>query len=120
MSFTSTSTTSLASTTTVSSRTPLTRPAPQKDFKAAFANLQSTYGFGGSVPSPVPKQQKPTTSKRNPKSLPTAPAPAPATGAPRSPSKPIKNFQAAFADLQSTFGFGGAAPSPVPKQHKKQ
>ncbi|KAJ7626251.1 hypothetical protein DFH06DRAFT_736948 [Mycena polygramma] len=114
MSFTSTSTTSLASTTTVSSRTPLTRPAPQKDFQAAFANLQSTYGFGGSVPSPVPKQQKSTSSKR-PTSSSTAPAPTP-----RSPLKSTKNFEAAFADLQSTFGFGGAVPSPVLKQPKKQ
>ncbi|KAJ7643369.1 hypothetical protein DFH06DRAFT_598273 [Mycena polygramma] len=118
MSFTSTSTTSLASTTTVSSRTPLTRPAPQKDFQAAFANLQSTYGFGGSVPSPVPKQQKSPSSKRSTKRSPTAPAPA--TDAPRSSLTPTKNFQAAFADLQSTFGFGSAVPSPVPKQPKKQ
>ncbi|KAJ6474646.1 hypothetical protein C8R47DRAFT_1143783 [Mycena vitilis] len=116
MSFTSTSTASL---TTVSSRTPLTRPAPQKDFQAAFANLQSTYGFGSSVPSPVPKQQKSSTSsKRSTKSSRTAPAPA--TDAPRSPLKRTKNFQAAFADLQSTFGFGGAAPSPVLKQNNKQ
>ncbi|KAJ7643379.1 hypothetical protein DFH06DRAFT_598384 [Mycena polygramma] len=114
MSYTSTSTVSLASTTTVSSRTPLTRPAPQKDYQATFANLQSTYGFGGSVPSPVPKQQKSTSSKR------TKSSPTPATDAPRSPLKPTKNFQAAFADLQSTFGFGGAVPSPVPKQPKKQ
>ncbi|KAJ6478534.1 hypothetical protein C8R47DRAFT_1323020 [Mycena vitilis] len=121
MSFTSTSTASLVSNTSVSSRTPLTRPATQKDYQAAFGNLQSTYGFGGSglyygvggsALSPLPKQNKPASPKRS-KNSPTAPA----TGA---STKTTKNFQAAFGNLQSTFGFGGAVPSPVPKQPKKQ
>ncbi|KAJ7626243.1 hypothetical protein DFH06DRAFT_1481139 [Mycena polygramma] len=82
MSFTSTSTASLVSNTSVSSRTPLTRTAQQKDYQAAFGNLQSTYGFGGSglyygvggsALSPLPKQNKSTSSKK-PKSSPTASA----------------------------------------------
>jgi hypothetical protein len=36
-----------------------------KDFQSAFADLQSTYGFGGAVPSPVPKQKKDGTSSRS-------------------------------------------------------
>ncbi|KAJ7643370.1 hypothetical protein DFH06DRAFT_1426346 [Mycena polygramma] len=117
MSFTSTSTASLVSNTSVSLRTPLTRPAPQKDYQAAFGNLQSTYGFGGSglyygvggsALSPVPKQIKSTSSKRAKRS-PTAPATDVSL-------KVTKNFQAAFGNLQSTFGFGGAAPSPIPKK----
>ncbi|KAJ6474645.1 hypothetical protein C8R47DRAFT_927182, partial [Mycena vitilis] len=95
----STSTTSLVSNTTVSSRAPLTGSAvPPKDFQAAFANLQSTYGFGGSTPSPVQKHKKSSSS----------PAPS-STSAPtqRASPKGTKNYEAAFGDLQSTYGFGG-------------
>ncbi|KAF7357001.1 hypothetical protein MVEN_01036700 [Mycena venus] len=90
-----------------------TRPPPpraplngsqSKDFQAAFASLQSTFGFSGAVPSPVQKKQ--TSAPRS------VVAPSPAT---RSAGK---NFASAFADLQSTYGFGGAAPSPVPKKNK--
>ncbi|KAJ7643377.1 hypothetical protein DFH06DRAFT_1477151 [Mycena polygramma] len=108
MSFASTSTTSLVSNTTVSSRAPLTGSAvPPKDFQAAFANLQSTYGFGGSTPSPVQKQKKSS-------------APSSTTSlTPRAPPKGTKNPETAFADLQSTYGFGGAVPSPVAKPKKQ-
>lgn len=97
-----TSTTSLVSNTTVSSRAPLTGSARTKDFQAAFASLQSTYGFAASAPTPV--QKKNTSSTRSPSSTPAAPA-----------STSTKDFQSAFADLQSTYGFG-AAPMPVPKK----
>jgi hypothetical protein len=103
MSFASTSTTSLVSNTTVSSRAPLNSTVQPKDFQGAFGSLQSTYGFGATVPSPVQKQ---TTS------TPRSSAPSPA---PRAPLQ-TKNFQSAFADLQSTYGFGGAVPSPVQKK----
>ncbi|KAJ7626246.1 hypothetical protein DFH06DRAFT_1339387 [Mycena polygramma] len=95
----SASTASLVSNTTLSSRTPLT--AALKDFEAAFARLQSTYGSGGTAPSPVWKQKldSPVPS----------PIPSPRADAPRAP----KNYEAAFADLQSTYGFGGSNPIPV-------
>ncbi|KAJ7708841.1 hypothetical protein B0H17DRAFT_846999, partial [Mycena rosella] len=99
----SSSTASLASTTTVSSRAPLTtRAAQPKDFEAAFASLQSTYGFAAAAPSPVQK---------------TAASRSAATVAPRQASAPgqPKDFEAAFASLQSTYGFAAAAPSPVQK-----
>ncbi|KAJ6513210.1 hypothetical protein C8R45DRAFT_338350 [Mycena sanguinolenta] len=102
------STVSLASTTTVSSRTPLngSKTVQPKDFQASFASLQSTYGFGGSAPSPIPKKNL------------AVPSPGPAAPAPA--QEPKKNFQTAFAGLQSTYGFGGGgAPSPVPKSKKK-
>ncbi|KAJ7623690.1 hypothetical protein FB45DRAFT_1006015 [Roridomyces roridus] len=61
---------STASLLTVSSRTPLTASAagaPPKDFQAAFTSLQSTYGFGGTVPTPT-SAQKPTPSSSKPES----------------------------------------------------
>ncbi|KAJ7643378.1 hypothetical protein DFH06DRAFT_1213086 [Mycena polygramma] len=115
MSFTSNSTTSLASTATVSSRAPLTgsTAVPQKDSKAAVADHQSAYGFGGSgllyfankrtKESPAQKQKNSSSP-----SYTTAPMP-------RVPPKGVKDYEAAFADLQSTYGFSGAVPSPVPK-----
>ncbi|KAJ7146349.1 hypothetical protein C8R44DRAFT_973163 [Mycena epipterygia] len=104
MSSASSSTASLVSTTTVSSRAPLT--GQPKDFRAAFASLQSSYGFGGSAPSPVPKTTTASRSERAPASS-------------RAPANAPKDFQAAFADLQSTYGFGGSAPLPVPKPKKE-
>ncbi|KAJ7089818.1 hypothetical protein B0H15DRAFT_272948 [Mycena belliarum] len=108
----SSSTASLASTTTVSSRTPLNRdvkPKP-KDFAAAFAQLQSTYGFGGAAPTPV--QKTPVQKK---KTTPAASAPpAPALGQ-------QKDYAAAFASLQSSYGFAGfAGGAPVPVQKSPQ
>ncbi|KAJ6485745.1 hypothetical protein C8R45DRAFT_997748 [Mycena sanguinolenta] len=112
MSSPSASTASLVSNTTVSSRAPLnsSRTVQPKDFQAAFASLQSTYGFGGNAPTPVPKKNSKSSS------APRSAVPAPVTRAPQQPS--TKNFEAAFAALQSTYGFGGAAPSPVPKSRK--
>ncbi|KAJ7173697.1 hypothetical protein C8R46DRAFT_1215618 [Mycena filopes] len=78
------STTSLVSNNTVCSRAPLAGSAPKKDFQAAFASLQSTYG----VLPPAVRASTPST----------------------------KDFKSAFADLQSTYGFGGAAPLPVAKK----
>ncbi|KAJ7781992.1 hypothetical protein DFH07DRAFT_792219 [Mycena maculata] len=103
MSSASSSTTSLVSNTTVSSRAPLTGTQP-KDFQAAFASLQSTYGFAGSVPMPAPKTtaSSATTSRMS------------STAASHVPSATPKDFQSAFADLQSTYGFSGSVPSPVP------
>ncbi|KAJ6561118.1 hypothetical protein DFH09DRAFT_1160512 [Mycena vulgaris] len=102
----SSSTTSLA---TVSSRAPLAgSPAVQpKGFQAAFARLQSTYGFSASAPSPEKKSAAPSSAPRS-------------TTAVASPTAPkSKDFEAAFADLQSTYGFGGSVPSPVPAPKKQ-
>ncbi|KAJ6485746.1 hypothetical protein C8R45DRAFT_930830 [Mycena sanguinolenta] len=117
MSSASASTTSLVSNTTISSRAPLngSRTTQPKDFQAAFASLQSTYGFSGSAPSPVPKKTSKSTSA--PPARSAVSAPAPVTRAPLQATN--KNVEAAFADLQSTYGFGGAAPSPIPKSKKQ-
>ncbi|KAJ6581051.1 hypothetical protein B0H19DRAFT_1251311 [Mycena capillaripes] len=106
----SNSTTSLVSNTTLSSRAPLNGSAQSKDFRSVLTSLQSTFGFGGTAPSPVPK-------KPSPQSTPTTSAIYPAADASLAP-KATKNFESAFADLQSTYGFSGAAPSPVPKKRE--
>ncbi|KAK0216281.1 hypothetical protein IW262DRAFT_1299517 [Armillaria fumosa] len=54
------STASFVSTQTSQSTQPLM--SSKKDYSSAFAELQSTYGFGGHVPSPIPKKSK-TSSK---------------------------------------------------------
>lgn len=51
------STTSLQSSTSITSTTPLSSTQkPQKDYSAAFGNLQSRYGTGGHVPAPSSKR----------------------------------------------------------------
>ncbi|KAF8196908.1 hypothetical protein K438DRAFT_749070 [Mycena galopus ATCC 62051] len=107
MSSASTSTASLLSKSTTSSRAPLNGSATvqPKDFQAAFASLQSAYGFSGSAPTPVPKTQN--------AAAPPSAVPSPATRTP--PKGANKNFESAFADLQSTYGFSGAAPCSIPK-----
>ncbi|KAK7031555.1 hypothetical protein R3P38DRAFT_2924370 [Favolaschia claudopus] len=106
---------STATLVTVSSRTPLNRSTTvkAKDFQAAFASLQSTYGFPGSAPSPVPKKfsSSPSTSAKSSPSVPVS--------APSAQNKAKRDYRSAFGNLQSTFGFGGAAPCPVPKSSHK-
>ncbi|KAK6978140.1 hypothetical protein R3P38DRAFT_3119736 [Favolaschia claudopus] len=95
---------STASLLSVSSRTPL-NGSQSKDYQSAFATLQSTYGFAGSAPSPVPKAK---SSTRTPSQV----------NAPLTQTKAKKDYRAAFGALQSTYGFSGAAPCPVPKSNK--
>ncbi|KAF8196906.1 hypothetical protein K438DRAFT_1825759 [Mycena galopus ATCC 62051] len=104
-------TTSVVSDTTISSRSPLTASAAAqpKDFQAAFASLQSTYGFNGTTPTPVQKKEL-TYVPRSTVAFLEKRAPLQTTD---------KNFEAAFADLQSTYGFGGSVPSPIPKPKKQ-
>lgn len=90
----SNSTTSLVST---QSDTPLCRSRPQKDFSAAFAVLQSTYGASGHSPCPIPRTVKAVSVK------------APDTLTPSSTSP--KDFESALANLSSSYGFSGALPS---------
>jgi len=109
--------------------------APQKDYAAALADLQSSYGAGGHapvLPSGNRESSKPKASKKSKagtaaatqpasESIPSESAPndsEPATddgGPPRESAPPKKNYEAAFASLQSSFGFGGSAPR-LPKR----
>ncbi|KAK0244547.1 hypothetical protein EDD85DRAFT_202976 [Armillaria nabsnona] len=59
----SASTTTLQSTTTVTSTSPLNPPpGPKKDYAAAFGSLQSRYGTGGFVPNPKPTRSTPAST----------------------------------------------------------
>ncbi|KAF7289468.1 hypothetical protein HMN09_01340800 [Mycena chlorophos] len=109
----SSSTPSLLSvTTTVSSRTLLaqydTIPAA-KDFSDALASLQSTYGFGGAVPTPIPNDVPhliPTPSRAPTKVRDVA-----------FDTQSSKDYERAFGDLQSSYGFcGPIGPHRTPKR----
>ncbi|KAK0503664.1 hypothetical protein EDD18DRAFT_1326632 [Armillaria luteobubalina] len=59
----SASTTTLQSTTTITSTSPLNPPpGPKKDYAAAFGSLQSRYGTGGYAPNPKPTRSKPVST----------------------------------------------------------
>nr|GAT53503.1 predicted protein [Mycena chlorophos] len=103
-----TSTTSL-----VSSSPTMNSAAQEKDFQAAFASLQSMYGFNGTAPAPTPIYyiHRKTAAKTAFHDASSASENAPIAS---SENTTGKNYEAAFANLQSTYGFGGAAPMPVP------
>ncbi|KIP05530.1 hypothetical protein PHLGIDRAFT_149256 [Phlebiopsis gigantea 11061_1 CR5-6] len=105
-SFAASSETLTSVTSTSSSSTLLKKPSthlPQKDYFAAFGALQSQYGFGGSVPTPVtlPKPSKSTKSQ----------SPSSTTTSAAAQSSKAKDYEAAYGALCSSYGFGGA---PVP------
>lgn len=118
--YTAPSTDSLQSNYTVSSKTPL-RPspsAPQKDYAAAFANLQSSYGTAdGSLPTP-PVAKKPIQPKA--KTISSPPSSDNVTPPVPSQPKPQKDFEAAFGQLSSSYGAVGAPTLPVKKKEKKE
>ena len=104
-SFSASSETLTSVTSTSPSSTLVKKPSlqkPQKDYFAALGSLQSQYGFGGGAPTPVTLPQPSKSSK--PSSSP------PAVAAPAKSSK-TKDYEAAYAALCSSYGFGGA---PVP------
>ena len=86
-------------------------PAPgQKNYEAAFGNLSSSYGFGGGpVPAPsVPRSEKKTKA---PKPSPTYIVHLPQSQSQSAPQPhPTKNYEESFAQLQSSYGFGGGVP----------
>ncbi|TCD65016.1 hypothetical protein EIP91_003337 [Steccherinum ochraceum] len=92
------SSSSLASTATYATASP-TPQKTQKDFSSAFASLQGDYGFLGGVPMRPAAPTTPSSSK--PRGTPPAFAKQPPvkTG--------TKDFEASFATLSSTYGFGG-------------
>ena len=91
-----------------------------KDYAAAFGSLQTQFGLSGSTPAPAaattPRpangskrawwkpHREPGDRARQPEHQASAPAPAPA--------QPLggKNFEAAFGQLQSSYGLGGGVP----------
>lgn len=78
-------------------------PKSEKDFESAFGSLSSSYGFAGGVPSKPAKTTKPT------KASPTSAISSSSSSQPKSSHPhPSKDYQSAFGDLSSSFGFGGA------------
>ncbi|KAJ6571443.1 hypothetical protein B0H19DRAFT_1129987 [Mycena capillaripes] len=68
-----------------------------KDYAAAFASLQSTYGLGGSAPSLTFKKTRSNGSKKT--QLPHTQT-----------TNGQRDYQQAFGALSSQFGFTGIAP----------
>ena len=109
----SASTTTLSSVTSTSSdsstATLTQKTRPQKDYTAAFATLQSTYGFGGGAPTPTfAKSSSKSTKSKSAKKADSQPA-ATTTTTPAMKGQE-RDWEAAFGALQSSYGFGGGAP----------
>ena len=109
MSSAAASTTSLTTIASTSSITPLQQTSkPRKNFEATFAALQSTFGFGGTAPMlptmPTRKASKKSKSAASPAAAAQALASA-QRGAP-------KDYEAAYAAMCSSYGFGGASAAP--------
>ncbi|KJA17605.1 hypothetical protein HYPSUDRAFT_46231 [Hypholoma sublateritium FD-334 SS-4] len=92
-------------------------PPPTKDYEAAFGNLSSRYGYsqcGNGVYCPPP--HKSTKSTKVPSQKTTKVQFTPTNRTPAATSHPKKNYEAAFAQLSSSYGFGGAfSPAPSKK-----
>lgn len=98
-----------SSTTPSSSRSPSPtgcepkRPSMQKDLEAVVGSLQSSYGLAGLLPTPTPSRPAtPTTAVRIKTKVPQH-------SVHRVPPPP-KDFEAAFASLQSSYGLSGPGP----------
>src|ERR1700742_2480708 len=78
----------------------------RKDYQAAFASLQSLYGFSGMAPA---HQQ----SSKNSRGVKASKSSSNNTSHSSQPSNPSssRNWEASLAALQSSYGFSGAAPS---------
>lgn len=85
-----------------------------KNWESSFAQLSSSYGFNGAVPSLPTKSSKSTKtttsiSTANPQSFTASP----------SVVRPTKDYESAFGQLSSNYGFGGGVPSLPPTKPKK-
>ncbi|KAF8800297.1 hypothetical protein BYT27DRAFT_7200186 [Phlegmacium glaucopus] len=104
----------MSSTTSLISSESKQRQSPQKDWTSAFATLSSLYGFNGKAPctpSTPQKLSKPKNSSYVPPRSTNCDAP---TDSQRTPSP--KNYELAFGQLASSYGFGGPTMS-QPKKH---
>lgn len=104
---------SLQRTSTMTSTTPLTHNKRQKDFSTAFSNLQSQYGMSGGMPVPKPVETCSEPPKAQKYFSPSFTVPVPTT-----PSHSGKNYELAFGNLSSSYGFHGGFPTPVLKSER--
>ncbi|KAJ3569021.1 hypothetical protein NP233_g5323 [Leucocoprinus birnbaumii] len=112
--------------TSTASLLPSSTSSPKKNYEQAFGTLSSSFGFAGSMVSAprVNTAYSPSTSsrkhqtrgffsssaeKQKPDSSKVA---AQQKQAAYWASQSQKNFEAAYGDLTSTYGFGGGVPSP--------
>lgn len=104
------STLSLQSTTEFcSSITPLNQSQKQKGYSTAFGALLCMCGTSGTTPKPL----RPTNAKTTHPSSSSMPPPH----APRQHQRAEKDFEAAFAALSSSYGYGGQIPT-LPRENK--
>ncbi|KAF5347251.1 hypothetical protein D9756_009901 [Leucocoprinus leucothites] len=105
----------------------------KKNYEQAFGDLSSSFGFAGSVvsaprvqnsSSSTSRQQQtrgffsPSAEKQKPQDVANKVAAQQQQQAAYWASQSQKNFEAAYGDLASRYGFGGGAPSP--KSRKAQ
>jgi hypothetical protein len=86
----------------------------QKDYQGAFASLQSQYGANGMAPvQPVPQSQssKLSSKVKAPQALQNAASSHPKSYSSSYSSSGSKDWEGALANLQSSYGFSGAAPA---------
>lgn len=109
------------STTSFQSTTPLTYSAyspphsqPQKDYASAFANLQSTYGTNGFAPMPAEKRSTSQPKAHRQKHVVSLPSLTTQVAQPAG-----KNYELAFGNLSSSYGYGGGVPTLPQKAEKK-
>ncbi|KAJ8456386.1 hypothetical protein ONZ51_g12154 [Trametes cubensis] len=108
---------SVATTSSATSSTPLrlssSSASKPKDYSAAFGQLQSQYGWGGSsIPaplSPAPRRKEKKEQKEAEDSKDSRESRA-SSRTPATASSGGKDYEAAFGTLSSRFGFGGSLP----------
>ncbi|KAJ8521692.1 hypothetical protein ONZ45_g1647 [Pleurotus djamor] len=129
------STTSLQSTDTTTSTTPLNQSArrKQKNFSTAFADLQQKYGASGysynpMAGRPAPHIDTPSSSSAghndqgNAKIPSTSSKPSSLSAIQENPPPPggQKDFETAFGSLSSSYGVSNALPTLPRKDKQKQ
>lgn len=106
------STTSSSSSASQSTTTLLaSSPTSRKNYEEGFARLSSTYGLAGFAGGE--QYFRPATQTSSSRVVTTTPAVATATPASTQPAVAAKNFEAAFGQLASSYGFGGYSGSNV-------
>lgn len=115
------STATLISTYASEKAVPSAKPA--KDYSAALASLQTQYGFMGGNVAPTTIATTPKVKKTNSsgwwKLYHSCTSHKTSTSVPSTTSHPTtgeKDFEGAFAQLQTSLGFGASVPLRAPKK----
>ncbi|KII91033.1 hypothetical protein PLICRDRAFT_39631 [Plicaturopsis crispa FD-325 SS-3] len=107
---------SVASFSTTTSTTPLRPSVPEKDYAPALGHPQTTRRMNGAAPVLPPSAH--SSASKTKAARPTEVYPVfPASYSP--PVKKEKDYEAAFAQLSSSYGWGSAVPPALPPKQKK-